>query len=190
MKPAFYMRFLEGHNGRSLDRLGGLPTHLPERFPRFTTYLGEEKEELAFIAQFYCTPDRINLPGTLCVQLYQDSDVGEGGDPLPVAIKLPLGAKENTERAGVVFPGLSEYEILWDAEDDPDVIPDNAYLTDEEVKLMQSKAGGIPYYTDDELPPGHIYLFQLCEEPADFNFAGRRAIVSLAPDGSLYTRLQ
>lgn len=50
MKPAFYMRFLEGHSGRSVDRVGGLPTHLPERFPRFTTHSGEEREELAFVS--------------------------------------------------------------------------------------------------------------------------------------------
>jgi len=181
------MRFHEGTGEGSKDRLGGLPTHLPERFPRRKSHLGEEREELAFVAQFYCTSERLNLPNTLCIQLYQDQDAGDGGDPLPVAIRLPLGAKENTERAGLIHKGISQYHIVWEAKNDPDMIPEDDHLA---AELVESKVGGTPYYTDDELPPGHIYLFQLHEDPAGLNFAGRHAIVTLAPSGELSLRLQ
>jgi hypothetical protein len=73
---------------------------------------------------------------------------------------------------------------------DPDELPDSVEFTDEERQLMESKVGGTPSYTDDELPFGHLYLFQLCEAPAGFNFADRTAIVTMSPEGSLHVRLQ
>jgi hypothetical protein len=192
MRKAYYMQFLEGHDGGRLDRLGGLPTHLPAKIPRFTTYDGKEKNEFALLAQFYCTTDRLYLPDTLCIQLWQDPDVGEGGDPLPVAIRVPVTANENTERLGVIHPDVLPHEISFELRDDPYVFPDSreAYVTDEEKALMQSKIGGVPYYTDDELPPEHIFLFQLYEGPGGCNFAGRHAMVTLAPTGDLHVRLQ
>ncbi|HEY9777814.1 MAG TPA: hypothetical protein V6C81_28900 [Planktothrix sp.] len=55
---------------------------------------------------------------------------------------------------------------------------------------MQSKVGGTPYYTDDELLAGHTYLFQLREDPAGFNFADRKAIVTMGGAETLHVRLQ
>jgi hypothetical protein len=181
------MRFQPGHHGNSFDRIGGVPTHLPDSVPRSAAASGEE---LAFIAQFYCTPERLNIPGTLCIQLYQEADVGEGGDPLPVAIQVPLGARENGRKLGIVHPGINPYEIFWEAKDDPDELPDDLGLSDETAYLLDSKIGGTPCYTDDELPAGHRYLLQLDQMPAGFNFADRRAMVTLGPDQKLHVRLQ
>jgi hypothetical protein len=182
MKPAWYMRFSEGHGDGGLDRIAGQPTHLPTVFPLF----GSTGEHLAFIAQIYCTQHRLAIPDTLCVQLYQEV----ADEPLPVAIRLPVDARENFDHLGRIHPSIRELRIDWELKNDPDEIPDCFEFTDEERQLMESKVGGTPYYTDDELPAGHVYLFQLCENPAGFNFADRTAIVTMDPEGLLHVRLQ
>jgi len=182
LKPAWYMNFAEGHSGNTLDKIGGLPSHIPDAFPRYEP----TDEELAFIAQIYCTTERLAIPGTLCIQLYQEIDYG----PLPVAIRVPVGAKENTDQLGLIHPRIRKYEIHWEQEDDPETIPDDWELTEKERRLMQSKVGGTPHYTDDDLEIGHRYLFQMREDPAGFNFAGRHAIVTIDADGLLDVRLQ
>lgn len=180
MKPAWYMCFSE-YDGDCRDRTGGLPTHLPTTFPI------EEStgQQLPFIAQLYCSSERLAIPNTLCVQLYQELD-----EPLPVAIRVPLDAQINKSGSGRAHPDIKRLRIDWDMKSDPDEIPDDFELSDAEVQLMESKVGGIPYYTDDELEEGHVYLFQLREEPAGFNFAGRNAIVTMDSDGLLHVRLQ
>jgi hypothetical protein len=189
MKPAWYMHFSEGRGGGGgggggdgLDKIGGLPTHLPENIPicKLTC------EPLAFIAQFYCTKDRLSIPNTLCVQLYQELE----DEPLPVALRVAFDARENQEQLGLAHPSIQQMRIDWEFRSDPDQIPDSFEFTDEERQLMESKVGGVPYYTDDELPFGHLYLFQLREEPAGFNFADRTAIVTMNPEGLLHVRLQ
>lgn len=175
------MRFSDGAEN-CLDKIGGLPTHRPEAFPTSES----TGEELAFIAQFYCTPDRLTIPNTLCVQLYQDIE----DEPEPVAIRLPLDARENLDNLGSVHPSIRQLRIDWELRSDPDEIPEDFELTDAERQLMESKVGGTPYYTDDELPLDHAYLLQLCEDPAGFDFAGRKAIITMDPDGLLHVRLQ
>lgn len=170
------MRFSEGEYD-CLDKIGGLPTHLPEIFP---------SENLSFIAQIYCTPERLAIPDSLCVQLYQEED----GDPLPVAIRLPIGARENREKWGRAHSDIRHFRIDWDLRDDPDDIPVSIDDIVDECKLMESKVGGTPFYTDDELPLGHVYLLQLSEHPAGLNFADRMAIVTMDSDGFLDVRLQ
>ena len=105
MKPAFYMQFVNGHFG-SLDRTGGLPTHLPPEFP-----LCPSGKVMAFLAQFYCTDERLTLPGTLCIQLYQDVDVDMGGGPWPVAVSVPVVAKPNIEGLGVSQPTVGSSRV-------------------------------------------------------------------------------
>ena len=61
-----YMRFVSGHHG-SLDRVGGIPTHLPPED------LGGNLAQMYFVGQFYCSESRLNLPGTLCLQIYQEA---------------------------------------------------------------------------------------------------------------------
>jgi hypothetical protein len=145
------MRFSEGPDD-TLDRIGGLPTHLPAAFPTYEP----SGEVLAFIAQIYCTPERLAIPNTLCVHLYQEVE------PLPVAIRVPSDARENRNNLGRAHPSIRQFRIDWEMKNDPEEITDNFEYTDEERQLMESKVGGTPYYTDDELPAGHVYLFQLC----------------------------
>jgi hypothetical protein len=144
---------------------------------------------MAFLAQFYCTPERLNLAGTQCVQLYQCRDVGMGGDPVPVAIRVAIGSEPNSQKSGIVQPSVGQYDISWLPTDDPDVLPDGPDPTEEELQLTKSKVGGIPYFADN-LTPGETYLLQLKEGPADFNFAGRMVVVSLGVDDDLHVSLE
>lgn len=181
MKPAWYMQFAEIDDDCELDRTGGLPTHLPVAYPT-SEYTGDD---LHFLAQFYCSGQRLSIPDTLCVHLYQELD-----EPVPVAVRVPINAQPNEKKLGRIHPNVKRCRIEWTDSFDPDEIPESAELTDDESKLMESKIGGTPYYTDDELAPGHTYLLQLGEEPADFNFGGRKVMLTISDDGELHVRLQ
>lgn len=175
MISAQYMRFEEGRHG-AIDHIGGLPSHLPAAFPR----VGNSAQEMAFLAQLYCSPSRLNLAGMLCVHLYQDPDVGEGGDPLPIALALPLGSTINQESLGTANPTISELDVVWEERMDPDFEPDMP----DDLPLYASKVGGLclhSYLFD----PTDQFLFQLKEEPAGFNFAGRTCLVCLSSHGDL-----
>jgi hypothetical protein len=177
------MEFVAGHNG-SLDRTGGLPTHLPSAFPHCRCC----QAMMAFLAQFYCASGRLYLPGTLCIQLYQCRGVGMGGEPVPIAMRVPVDAEPNTQGAGVIQPGVGLYDIRWVPGIDPDIVPCGPDPTDEELRLAASKVGGTPY-CDWAGRPGSTFLFQLDEEPAGFNFAGRMVVVTLGTDQELHVSL-
>ncbi len=177
------MRFVKGGDGL-LDRTGGLPTHLPPEVP----HCWNSGEEMAFVAQFYCTPERLNLPDTLCIQLYQCREAGMGDDPLPVPVRVPLGASLNADQVGIAQRSVGLYHVEWEPRDDPDVVPVGPDPTDEELHRVGSKVGGTPYH-DYALEPGEVFLLQLEEDPAGFNFAGRTAIVVKDVRGQLQVRL-
>jgi hypothetical protein len=174
MPVAFYMKFRQGHHG-SQDRLGGVPSHLPPAFPK-CDYSGEE---MAFLGQFYCGVPRLDLPDTLCIQLYQDRHVGEGGDPCPVEVRVPLGAAPNDEGLGLQQKGVIAHDIEYEERVDPDTEPEFP----EDLPLYSSKIGGLCLSCSVEEPDR--YLLQLDEDPGDFNFAGRNCIVAVTPDGQL-----
>lgn len=175
MPESQYMQFTKGHHG-ALDRLGGLPSHLPTAFP----ICAGSGEEMAFLAQFYCTPRRLDLSNTLCVHLYQSPDVGEGGDQVPVAVGVNVDSPVNLDNQGTRQPRVVPHDVAWDVRADPDAEPDYP----DDLPLYSSKIGGQCL---------HSYLFgdserfvlQLKEEPGNFNFAGRTCIVCIAADASL-----
>src|SRR6185295_4945045 len=106
MSIAYYMNFTEGHHG-ALDRIGGLPTHLPTSFP---TCL-DTGEQMAFLSQFYSTRERFNLPGILCIQMYQCLGIDEGEDPHPLALLVPVGAQVNDQKSGRQQPTIVSHDI-------------------------------------------------------------------------------
>ena len=81
-----------------MNRCGGLPTHLPAQWPQI------DGEDLSFLFQIYCDGKMLDIPNTLCIQGYQLIKDGDGLSDI-VVVQLPLDAKENTENAGVAFPG-------------------------------------------------------------------------------------
>jgi hypothetical protein len=143
---------------------------------------------MAFLSQFWCTPRRLTIPDTLCIQLYQSRGIDEGDDPLPVALALPMNAVENDGAYTLEQAGVTPYDVGWEPFADPDDIdgrPDHDPLL---KRLFRSKAGGTPFFPD-EVTHDETFLFQLEEEPAGFNFAGRLLMVMRRADGSLRVRL-
>ena len=87
MIPAWYIKFKKGHHG-SLDRVGGLPTHVPPEYPV------DDGEMLQFVAQFECDAERLPVADTFLLQIYRGDPCSSTADP--VAVRVPFGAKENT----------------------------------------------------------------------------------------------
>lgn len=169
MFPAWYMRFVPGHHG-SLDRVGGLPSHLPVEFPT-----ASEGHQLQFLAPFYCDGHRLVLPGALCLQLYQDEP---DGDPFGVPVLVPKDASTNTAGLGRADPRVIPHDIEWDFREDlDDSDPD-------QVELARSKIGGVCYFPD-ALAPGERLLLFLKERPANFNFGGKECILVLTKSGGI-----
>ena len=175
MPVAYYMRFTKGRHGAP-DRFGGLPTHLPPVFP----VCPGSGQEMAFLAQFYCAPPRLGLPDTLCVQLYQALDVGEGGEPAPVAVRVPLGSFTNTDNRGTPQPRVVPHDAAWEERMDPDAEPNFP----DDLPLYGSKVGGLCLHSY-LIGEAERFVMQLKEEPGNFNFAGRTCIVCLSTDESL-----
>lgn len=166
MTKAYYMDFIEGHNG-SLDRVGGLPTHLPPYFPK-SEYTGRE---LAFVMQVYSSKERFDFEDIQCIQIYQTLDIEEGDDGEPVLVVVPKGAKLNTNNEGVRHPDIGNYDIAWRQGAEPDLLEINPGYTEEEEKLFSSKIGGAipPEFIDDD----RIFLGQIMQELDEFNFGGK-----------------
>jgi hypothetical protein len=175
MIAAHYMHFSKGHRG-GLDRLGGYPSHKPLTFPASPV----SGEQMAFLAQFYCAPDRLNLKDALCVQLYQAVDVGAGGDPVPVAVIVPFGSRSNSGNEGTLQPRVVPHDVTWEERMDPDIEP--PFPGD--LSLYGSKVGGLCLHAD-LFGRSERFLMQLKEKPGNFNFAGRTCIVSLCMDATL-----
>jgi hypothetical protein len=164
---AWYMRLVPGHHG-ALDRLGGLPSHLPTAVPSNT-----EGRPLRFLAQFACG-EHLPLPAGY-LHLYQDDPEY---DPLPVAVLVPAGAPENIGGAGELQAGVLPFDVAWDRRNDP------TEANDEDVELTASKAGGTCYFLD-ALLPGERLLLQVRQFPAGFNFGGYTAVVAVGKGSEL-----
>ncbi len=107
LRAVWYMEFHEGHQG-AMDRLGGLPTHLPPAFPTDSA-----AGQLGFVGQFYSHPERLPLGGARCIQIYQSVDIDGGGDPTPRGVLVPAHAPTNTSNQGLRHPSLSPVDIEW-----------------------------------------------------------------------------
>jgi|SRR3954469_5853850 len=183
MKQAFYMRFIKGAS-EALDRIGGLPKHLPSEFPLCTTC----GAAMAFLVQFYSEPPILDFKGAFCVQLYQCPQVDEGCAPLPTLITLMGTAPENTENRGVAAQNVELSGIEWDPELDPDEIPLSPGMGEEVQRLYRPKAGGaMPFLS--VLPPDAQCILQLTEYPARLNFGGLRAAIYRRGIGGLEVAL-
>ncbi|ATO50468.1 hypothetical protein P4V86_15870 [Brevibacillus laterosporus] len=139
MKKVFYMktreRTVQDKNNMFIDRIGGLPTHRPEKFPLYF-----EEIEYGFLMQIYCDRERFpDIEGVLCWQIYQD--INEQDDP--IIIEVPLGAELNTENEGTSINRLRERIIYYEEGIEPDVLELGIEVYSEEaVEYFSSKIGG------------------------------------------------
>jgi len=184
MAHSHYMRFTTAI-GHSLDRIGGLPTHLPPEFPR-CPFSGEP---MSFVAQFHVVEPRLSVRDARLIQIYQCLD----DEPWPIAITLGRDAPENTEDLGVIQPLLDPAAIEWNLVNEPVEPGDwDAVETlplEEEGRLQSSKAGGFCYY-DSAIDAGEQFLLQLCEpDPLRRVFGGQTLVLLLNRDGKPEARL-
>jgi hypothetical protein len=130
---------------------------------------------LRFLAQFYCDGIRLRLDDALCLQVYQDEP---DGDPIPVVVRVPLGAELNIAQLGTPNPDVVPHDIEWEYREDPDE------ATDEQVELAASKIGGACYFPH-ALDPGERLLLFLDEDPANFNFGGDELMLAIKENGEI-----
>ena len=98
---SYHMVFKNGYFG-SINKCGGLPTHLPEIWPQI------DGADLAFLFQLYCDGEKLNIPNTLCIQGYELFEKGDYNSDI-VVIQLPLYAKENIQQVGLSCPVSPDY---------------------------------------------------------------------------------
>jgi hypothetical protein len=175
MNKVFYMKFDKGHRG-SLDKVGGLPTHIPPFFPQ-SSFTGKQ---LGFLFQIYCDNEKLQVPGALCIQAYQSVDIDSGDDGQPVVIKVPINSLLNEENKGTISPEIGQYDILWEQGEEPDELPENMGCSPENLKWMNSKLGGAqPTEFNNKK-----FIGWIAEYPVDFNFGGMLNIL-LKDDGEI-----
>ena len=104
---SYHMIFKNGYSG-SLNKCGGLPTHLPEVWPQI------DGTDLAFLFQLYCDGEKLNIPNTLCIQGYQLFEEGDYNSDIVVgSASTECKRKYPTDRSFMPdFPGLFRWEIL------------------------------------------------------------------------------
>jgi hypothetical protein len=167
MPQAFYIRVAAPMKDilSDVDRIGGLPSHLPPNLPcsRVTGL------ELCFLLQI-TSLELVGLKGWRSIQLYQSGEVDDGDDPTPVAVLVPLDAPRNDKGNGRVQPFLDTAEIRLEESQDPDVFPVESGLSDDVLRLVGSKLGGLPPAHLDP-PPNARYLGQI-SEGLGFSFGG------------------
>ena len=181
MTKSYLMQFVTDLKGR-MDRIGGLPSHLPDSFPA-----GPHGEELAFVAQFECIAPRLEIPDIKFIQVYQDPV----GEPWPYAVTLGHDARENIEQAGLRHPDLSRLEIVWHEYEEPvepfDWDGVEALSEAEEGILQSAKAGGL-CYLDSTLNSDEQFLLQMPEgdlSPDNRIFGGLTLLVVLNSNGDV-----
>ena len=142
MVNAYYAKYVDGHHG-SLDRIGGLPTHLPDVLPRcecgpapFLLQLYFEGKTLAFVPR--------ELMG---IQLYSCNKC-VFTSVVPITINaLQLDAAAPSIQPSEIDPALRQ-DIHWTEMDDPqptrvvDEFWDNDDIRPEYLHLLDDKLGG------------------------------------------------
>lgn len=178
---SYHMVFRDGYAG-SRNRCGGLPTHLPEQWPRIGG------TDLTFLFQIYCDGMWLSLPDTLCIQGYQLILDGIYCPDI-VILKIPLHARENVEGLGLAYPvspdyagGDIDFEAVEEQEDyDLDREFDRWWDTGVSYSKLLSWCGPEPP------PPGCEFLGWLADEDPFVIGAGYNVRIFLTPDGELVT---
>ena len=141
---SYVVEYTEGHNGP--DRLGGLPSHLPPRWPQCQCC----QDDLSFIGQIYSS-ERCYFAAYLCLHFYMCTDDCTGhGDLLLHMEPLPKTAKKNLSNLGTVHPDQPNITLTYSAITDPILSEDEAELEDA-PHIFEDKVGGLFPYEGDGL---------------------------------------
>ena len=142
---SYVASYTDGHTGT--DRLGGLPSHLPPRWPQCQAC----QDDMAFVAQIYSS-DRCQFGKYLCVHFYMcNCDCTEGGDLLLHMEPLPKTAVKNETNYGVEHPDQTYTTIQYTAFQDPPPFCDSGKeVTPEDwPHIFKDKVGGLFPYEGD-----------------------------------------
>lgn len=151
---SYHMIFKNGYSG-SLNKCGGLPTHLPEVWPQI------DGADLAFLFQLYCDGEKLNIPNTLCIQGYQLFEEGDYNSDI-VVIQLPPNAKENIQQIGLSCPISPDYaggDIEFEMVEETNIFEENEK---NDIDVFASKLLG--WYSENDFEEGNTFLGWLRDE--------------------------
>lgn len=165
MIPAYYATYIPGHHG-ARDRIGGLPTHLPQPYPSCQHC----HAELTFVMQLYVDDKALFDDSWLVLQLYECDPCGR-----KLLLALTGGAKLNTANEGLPLPRVERQlnhmgvpyspvewgeqiewqDIIWEQRNDPEPTDEVEQFWDgnepkeEHKHLFEDKLGGCFPWCDD-----------------------------------------
>ena len=151
---SYHMIFKNGYSG-SLNKCGGLPTHLPEVWPQI------DGTDLSFLFQLYCDEEKLNIPNTLCIQGYQLFEEGDYNSDI-VVIQLPPNAKENIQQIGLSCPISPDYaggDIEFEIVEETNIFEENEKNG---IDVFASKLLG--WHSENDLAEGNAFLGWLRDE--------------------------
>ena len=176
MPISYHMIFKKEYTG-SLNKYGGLPTHIPSQWPQI------EGDNLTFLFQLYCDGKKLNIPDTLCIQGYQ---LIKDGDFLSdiIVVQLPLNAKRNTGNIGVALSDCPDSDICFQ-----EVMEQAIYDIDTNFDAWWD--AGVPFSkllgwcSEEIVPPGHKFLGWFRDEAPFCIGAGYNLCLFLSPNGTV-----
>ena len=175
---SYHMIFKDGYFG-SLNKCGGLPTHLPEIWPQI------DGTDLAFLFQLYCDGERLNIPNTLCIQGYQLFEEGFYNLDI-VIIRLPLDAKENVQQIGVSCPVSPDYaggDIEFEVVEEAETFEENER---KDIDVFASKLLG--WYPEEEFEKEYTFLGWFADEDPFIIGAGYNCCLFANAKGEVVTK--
>ena len=138
------IKYIKGH--KDTDRLGGLPTHLPHRWPQCQSC----QTDLAFVGQVYSS-EKCQFGDYLCLHFYMCViDCTGEGDLLLHMEPIPKDAVENESKFGTAHPDQSKTTLRYTAKVDPDV-PIEELTAENAPHIFKDKVGGLFPYEGDGL---------------------------------------
>ena len=101
MKISYHMIFEKSYSG-AMNKYGGLPTHLPKKWPQINGC------DMSFLFQLYCDQEKLVIPNTLCIQGYQLIENGDYNSDI-VIVQIPLDAQRNLNNSGIAASSQIRY---------------------------------------------------------------------------------
>ncbi|GEM_PF-7037301 len=163
MPIAYYMTLIPGESEAS-DRVGFQPKFLPVN----KAWDDEDDEYMALLLELEVDGTRIDIEGAKAIQLYQDTEIDSGADPLPQAVLILDEAPRNLDGDVKIHPDARAGRIDFQERIDPEVYPaEQGVMT--QAKLFTSKLGGLDPW-EGEGASGR-FLGLIHPSLGDFNFA-------------------
>lgn len=150
MKISYHMIFEKSYSG-AMNKYGGLPTHLPKKWPQINGC------DMSFLFKLYCDQEKLVIPNTLCIQGYQLIENGDYNSDI-VIVQIPLDAQRNLNNSGIAASDFKEGDIAFQKLLEYDQYDQNI---SNEINIFRSKLLG--WYPEKMTENGR-FLGQLNDE--------------------------